>query len=77
MSRRTVPLVSVKSRVCGKNLNTACSPTLATEPSLKRKSAREARPVDKASPGFMVSDFRAGRVRELFLGISCTILRSC
>jgi hypothetical protein len=65
----TVPFVSLKFRVFGKNLNTACSPTLAKDPSLKRKSAREARPVDNLSPGTIASDFFARRVL-LFWGKS-------
>ena len=56
------------------NRNTACSPTRAREPSLKRNSAKEERPVDKASPGFIASDTRAGRAVRL-LGIRRTRLR--
>ncbi len=75
ISSNTVPLDSLKFLVLGKNWNNACSPTRAKEPSLKRKSAKEALPVDSPSPGISASAGRAGRLFLLLLGINCTKLR--
>jgi len=74
ISNKAVPLESVKLRVFGKNRKTVRSPIRAKVPSLKRKSAREERPVANPSPGTIASDVRALRTGRFF-GNSCTKLR--
>ena len=75
ISNKAVPLERKKRLVFGRKRNIARSPTLAREPSLKRKSAREALPVDRLSPGIMRSVMRALR-QGCFFNLSCTRFRS-
>ena len=75
ISNKTVPFERLKRLVFGRKRNIARSPTRAREPSLKRKSAKEALPVDKLSPGVMRSLMRALR-QGCFLNLSRTNFRS-
>ena len=75
ISNKAVPFDKVKRLVLGKKRNIALSPTRAREPSLKRKSAKEAQPVDKLSPGIMLSVIRALR-QGCFFNLRRTRFRS-